>query len=466
VDVDCDCVLEKRAVGATGIPERGDYGDLSKLEPGQLVDLIIQRHAAQRAGLHKDIRLGTPETGLYSWATRKDLPKPGERRGLYQTDLHDYSYGDFQGTLYGYGAGTVRRERKGKLLITKVGPNKISFTTGDERYPQRYALIRPRGNNRAWILLNATPKEVIPYKKVHYTRIPADQVEATLQQLQPGSSVQAKIDGAASLVRLLEDGVEVTSYRAAKDGMPIVHTERIFGGRPFGLNLPRELVGSVLKGELYGVQQPPEGPEKVIPPQELGGLLNSTLANTLQTQKDRGIRLKNMLYDIQSLGGQDVDMDAVPYAQRLALVKEVIQHLPSDVFHAPDEANSPETATQLWKSIGAGQHPLTSEGIVIHPPTGKPSKAKFLDEQDVVIRGTFPGAGKYFKRGVGGFVYSLTPDGPILGRVGTGFDDDLRMDMYRDPEAYIGRTARVRSQGAFPESGALRAPSLLALHEG
>jgi ATP-dependent DNA ligase len=95
-----------------------------------------------------------------------------------------------------------------------------------------------------------------------------------------------------------------------------------------------------------------------------------------------------------------------------------------------------------------------------------PSKAKFLEDQDVHIRGMFPGEGKYYKRGVGGFTYSLTPDGPVLGRVGTGFDDDLRMDMYRNPDAYTGRVARVRHQGAFPGGGALRAPSFIALHEG
>jgi ATP-dependent DNA ligase len=254
--------------------------------------------------------------------------------------------------------------------------------------------------------------------------------------------------------------------------LPIVHTERVFRGRPTDLKIPKKLVGTVLKGELYGVRRPKtvvegtEPQEEVIPPQELGGLLNATLANSLKAQQEKGISLKNMVYDLQSLGSKSVDMDAVPYAQRLALVKEVIQHLPADVFHAPAEANSPEEATQLWRSIGEGKHPLTREGIVIHPPTGVPSKAKFLEDQDVHIRGMFPGEGKYYKRGVGGFTYSLTPDGPVLGRVGTGFDDDLRMDMYRNPDAYTGRVARVQHQGAFPGSGALRAPSFIALHEG
>jgi hypothetical protein len=36
--------------------------------------------------------------------------------------------------------------------------------------------------------------------------------------------------------------------------------------------------------------------------------------------------------------------------------------------------------------------------------------------------------------------------------------------MWNDPEAFVGRVARIHSQEQFP-SGAWRAPALIALHE-
>lgn len=545
-----------------GIPDRREYGDLSKLSPGQLADFIVQLHDAQRAGRHFDYRIGSPELGLYSWASRHELPEPGKRRVFFQQPLHQHSYGNFQGTLKGYGAGTVRTHRKGQVLITKVTPTKIEFTTADERYPQRYAMVKPQTfKEKDWLLINTTPDQEVPYAKEHMVKIPAEKVEDTLKQLKQGDSVQAKIDGASSLVRLLKDGVEVLSYRTSKvTGRPIVHTERVFGGRPT-MEIPPELVGSVLKGELYGIRDESQGDSTVdrdgqgqdgegrgqgqsaasgslspgdrvaqsavaqeevsgtgssqegeaaaqaaasasealpgapggvdqapgplrgsgdrglgarrhgtgtqggagvIGPQELGGLLNSTLGESLRQQQEQKVKLRLMLHGIQKLGKRQIDPNVVPYNERMALIREaVMPHLPADTFHPAESAEDP---VQLWNQVRSGQHPLTREGIVIHPSLGRPSKGKLLEEQDVYVTGTFPGEGKYRGRGVGGFTYALAPGGPEAGKVGTGLTDALRSDMHLHPESYVGRVARVRSQGPF-DSGALRAPALIALHE-
>ena len=439
-----------------GIPNRNDMGDLSKLKPGDLLDFIIQEHDAKRAGRHNDIRIGSPALGLYSWATKKDMPEQSKRIALFRQPKHSYGYGSFQGILKGtgYGAGTVRRKQRGKILVTRVAPDKISFTVADQRFPQRFTLVKPRSfEGEGWLLINTTPKEVIPYKKIHYAKLPASQVEQALQEMQAGTSVQAKIDGAASLTRILENGVEITSYRASRqEGRPIVHTERVFHNRPYH-KMPKDLVGTVLKGELYGMGKD----KRAIPVQQLGGLLNSTVANSIAKQKKLGTTLKNMIYDVQ---GSDA-----PYQARMAKVQEILKQLPPDVFHTPETATTPEEAVALWHRIKAGKHPLTAEGIVIHPVTGKPIKAKLLEEDDVHITGTYPGEGKYKGRGVGGFTYATAAGGPEIGRVGTGLSDELRQELFRDPESFVGRTARVRHQGAFPGSGAFRAPSLLALHE-
>lgn len=476
-----------------GIPNRRDMGDLSQLRAGELYDLIGQLHEAQRAGTHTDWRIGNPQTGLFSWATKKELPRPGGRIAMYRQPLHAHAYGSFQGTLGGYGAGTVRRKRRGQILITNASPEKIEFSTADERHPQRFALIKPNSwADKNWLLVNTTPSEAPPYEKLHFAKIPADQVEQHLEQMQAGDSVQAKIDGASSLIKLLKDGVEVLSYRSSTAGQPIVHTERMFHGRP-KFQVPPEFVGTVLRGELYGQRErgtpdqagtipgtaglPGDGGREdqareqsgfgtatVTGPQELGGLLNASIARSLETQRERNLRLRAALFDIQQLGKTPVDFKTVPYAERRRMLEKVLPYLPQEYFELTPEARTKEEAKQLWEQIRSGQHPMTREGLVVHPSVGRPYKAKLLEDQDVHIRGVFPGAGKYKDVGAGGFEYALQPGGPVVGRVGTGLSDDLRRDLWSAPDAYIGRTARVRSQGAFP-SGALRAPALIALHE-
>ncbi len=494
---------KKRADDAQGLPERKNYGDLSQLEAGRLLDFVVQLHEAQRAGRHYDVRFGDPEHGLFSWATRKELPEPGRRTALFQQPLHRHDYMNFQGTLKGYGAGQVRTARKGQVLLTAVTPTKVEFTTADERHPQRYTLLKPPSfKDKDWLLVNSTPDQPVPYNKVHMLKIPREQVEEKLKALSQGDSVQAKVDGASSLIRLLKDGVEVLSYRASKvTGRPIVHTERVFHGRP-KLSIPQELVGSILKGEIYGIRDDVPGdpggdsvrreplaqgggqgepaasdrlstgdrratqaPAGVLGPQELGGLLNSTLGESLRQQQAQKVKLRIMLHNIQQLGNHPLDPHEVPYQERMDLLRSAfLPHLPADTFHLAESAQTPEQATALWQQIQAGQHPLTREGVVIHPNLGVPSKGKLTEEQDVHITGTFPGEGKYRGRGVGGFTYALAPAGPSVGRIGTGLVDSLRLSAHQHPEDYIGRVARVRSQGPF-ESGALRAPSLIALHE-
>jgi hypothetical protein len=83
----------------------------------------------------------------------------------------------------------------------------------------------------------------------------------------------------------------------------------------------------------------------------------------------------------------------------------------------------------------------------------------------VLIKNVVEGMGKYQGVGAGGFDYAL-PEAPdkVVGRVGTGFTDDLRQQMWQSPGDFVGRTARIHAQQQFP-SGAYRAPALLGLHE-
>ena len=196
---------------------------------------------------------------------------------------------------------------------------------------------------------------------------------------------------------------------------------------------------------------------KAIPPQELGGLLNAGVAKSLEAQKQKGVQLRTMLFDVA--GEQDK-----PYAERLAKLQKVIAFLPKDKFHLPESATEPAAMKSLWERVSTGKHTLTSEGVVSWPEKGPPTKVKVLPESDVWVKGIFPGEKGLAGVGAGGFEYGTAPEGPVVGRVGTGFSEEARKQMLADPDSWIGRMARIRSMGQFP-GGSHRAPSFLALHE-
>jgi hypothetical protein len=456
-------LLKSAKEEAKGIPSRKIMHPPNKgLSAGELIDYVIQQHDAHRAGKHFDLRAGKKGLGLHSFATRRDVLEnlePGGIAELAPQSTHSYKYKDFEGEIGPpgvYGAGTVKTHSKGKLLLTKVTPDAIHFTTADNKPENRYALIK---NNDRWMLIRPHSISATGVKKEHYTSIPPEKIDAAIKNLKDTDVVQPKLDGA--LVQLLlraNKKPEILSHRTSKEtGNPIVHTERFFGGRPEMPEL-NEHKDSVLLGELFGTRN-----GKAIPVQELGGILNSTIANSLDRQKKQNVELKTMLFDIAKHKGKTQDQ---PYAERKKVLETIFSLLPKDKFQLPEEAKK-EDARQLLRRIQSGRHPLTTEGVVIHHEDKKPTKLKLTDEHDVYVKDIFPAAkdSKYHRRGVGGFTYSLEPNGAEVGRVGSGLSDQLRQDMFSDPESYLGRIARIRAQGQFDKTKAFRAPTLLGLHQ-
>ncbi len=458
--------LTKLAVDdALGIPNKAEYGDVSRLPLEILIPFVIQEHNARRAGKHYDWRFGPQD--LYSWATRKDKPTPGDKPiALFQQPLHRGEWANFEGEITrGYGKGTVKTHDKGKILVTKATDNDISFVVAHHKYPEMFKMVRNKHNPKTWLLINTTPTDLqktlklpedVQMEKLKYATIPAEEVDKLFDDKY---LVTAKLDGASALYHLLADKIDILSYRTNKDGYPIIHTYRV--GGMTNTKIPKDYIGTILKGEVWG-----ERDGKPIHPAELGGLLNATIENSLKAQKEKHIRMRNMLYDVYRKGKKDiVDYQTTPYDERLDYLRELMPHLPQGRFQLPDIANTPEEAKKMWEAIRAGDYPLTSEGIVAFPREGgKPIKAKTVDDYDVYITDYFPGEGKYKGQAAGGFYYSLEPGGPVVGKVGTGFDDKTRKNILEHPEDYIGRVARIRAHEQLP-SGAFRAPAFVALHE-
>jgi hypothetical protein len=347
---------------APGIKDKRRFGDLDKIQPKELLDFVIQRHLARRAGPHWDLRAGDPKRGLLSWVTRKSLPEQGKSVGVFRQPIHDYDYKDFEGIIPpGYGAGSVSKAKEGKILITKKDKQNVHFTTASTTPPKRYALIRPGA--RDWkhdLLVRARDPKHTGVEKPKFNSVEPKDIDSTIKGLGENDTVQSKIDGALALIHLLKgkDGLEVLSHRTSKrTGTPVVQTERFFGERP-NVKVPKEYRDSVLLGELYGSR---EG--KTIPPQELGGILNSSIAKSLLKQKDQNVDLKTMLFDVARKGKNKTDN--LPYSDREQMIQELLKYLPKGKFHAPESVKGPTEGMKLINRIRSGKHPATQEGVVI-----------------------------------------------------------------------------------------------------
>ena len=430
---------------AKGIPDRRIKGDPLRLPLEYPLTFVEQLHDAKRAGRHVDFRMGTPSTGMLSWAVPKGLPeKPGERRLAITQPIHDYGYNDFEGVIgKGYGSGTVKQKDKGRLILVDKRPGMFKFTRTDRRNPPVYTMVKTPNDN--WIILmqeEGAADTILHYDKERFRSISPAAVDTIMRQ---GAVATPKLDGAAALALIRPRGIDVYSVRRDKEGRPIRYTDHIGGLR--GLNNPPDLVGKIIRGEVIADKD-----GQVLPPQEIGGLLNSNLDRILEKRK-QGIRLR-----MAALGHLDKDREVFDQAS----VDSMVSRLNNPSLISIPTYTTPEEAGREMDLMRSGDHPLTAEGLVVHPPGGRPLKAKLFEESDVTIDDVFPGKNE---DRAGGFTYRLPGGESVVGRVGSGMDFPLLRDMLKDPEKYRGRIARIRSMGQYP-SGAHRSPSFIALHEG
>lgn len=435
------------------------YGNIQRLRPGQLLDYVVKRHEATRRGLHRDIMIGSPRVGgLFSWATNAPgLPQEGERIGAIRTNQHEHKYKNWQGIIPPgrYGAGRVTNQQEGKMLVTNKDDKHVSLSTADKKHPERYSLIGS-DKDRGWLLVHAKTPTESGAEKPHYKSVSEEQA---LKAVEEGGTMSPKIDGALNFLNLNHGKAEMLSHRISKTtGKPVIQTERFFGSRPH-LDIPKEFNNSTLLTEVYGKKD-----GKAIPSQQLSGILNSSIAKALETQNSQGVSMHGMLFDIAKKQGKPVEL---PYEQRKALLASILKHLPKNKFHLPEGATTPKEAIKMLQDVKSGKHPLTREGVVVHPKEGNPLKHKLMEESDVHIRGMFPAekGSKYDGKSVGGFTYSHEAKGPVVGRVGSGITDEMRALMFKDPKSFINRIAKIKSHERFINSGAHRVPVFLGLHE-
>jgi bifunctional non-homologous end joining protein LigD len=427
---------------APGIPDRNRYRPISEA-PGDW-SYVAQLHEAYKAGKHYDVRLA-PNQHSHSWATRR-LPEPGQATLAKQQPTHAVSWHDFQGDIPRgqYGGGKVTTHAKSKAEVVEATPDKLVFNLHSGRNSQEMVLLRTKKDKPLdWLLLNrsTTPgKYALPHDKPSYW---STSFSPSLSDKE--GHLQPKVDGAHSLV-LLEGNKRprVFSYRESKRGDVLEYTHKIPGF--FAQRVPKGVPRTVLRAETYLADKS----GNALPSYRTAGILNSHVdkARAAQT-KDR---LRVMPFDI-------VGSEGTPYSDRLRRIGVLSAMVHG--MHAPPTATTPTEKAKLLQRIKSGKHPLTSEGVVYWTDKG-PTKAKVVAETDVYIRKVLPGTGR-LRNSAGAFLYSKTPQGRIVGKVGSGLSDQLRKDMWLNQDRYAKSVARV-SYEKETHKGALYAPRYTGIH--
>ena len=101
----------------------------------------VQRHDADRAGLHYDLRLERDGV-LKSWSMPKGMPTTKRRLALATPD-HKMSWLEFEGDIPkgNYGAGNVKLDSKSTFKTISYKPKKWVFYVNSGKYKGKYTLV-------------------------------------------------------------------------------------------------------------------------------------------------------------------------------------------------------------------------------------------------------------------------------------------------------------------------------------
>ena len=420
------------------------------------------RHEAVRAGEHTDLRISDGHKA-YSWAIRKGIPKiPGEKVLAIRQPDHDPGYMSFEGQITsGYGKTKGRGvwvAEQGPVRIVQAGSDKIRFTIIQAQNPRQYTMIHQGGDR--WLLINTTPtpetRPGVPQSKPKYRE---DKPEAFGRYLSNGArtAVMAKIDGAHASFSFDRESPEVYSYRPSERQTGLLDHTYLAGLEK--VKTPSSLRGARVRGEVYAV----DDKGRAVPNRELAGILNSSPMKGRNKLEEKNLKLRLGVFDVVS-GPGGKDMTASPWGDKYKVLKKVEKAMGSHGFHVPDTAFTAGQQQKLFNRILSGEHPESSEGVVVWPThqADRPTKIKFRSHYQVYLHTVYEGNGT-MKGTTGRYSYSLTPNGLPVGFVGTGFNKEQRDWMWNNRNNLKGKKVVIKSLEQFP-SGAFRAPSHSHIH--
>ncbi len=432
---------------AEGIPDKRAKSGIPVVKD-KTWQYVVQLHKADVAGQHFDFRISDGSVA-YSWATRKGLPSLGQKVLWTRQPDHTPEYMSFSGVIEdGYGKGQVRVAESGKIHVMKADPGKISFNLYKGAGTQKYTLVYLGGDN--WLCINTTPtkdtRPEVPEKKIKSRSIAPENITFD----DPNQILTEKIDGAASIFVLRKGRpVEVFSYRKSKRGPELINRTYKYPDL-YNTIVPDDLDKTTLWGEAYVSDS--EG--RSLPHRKATGLLNANVWKARAEVDKRHLKFDNVIFNIDKYKG--VDYSKKPYGEKIELLEEIQRKLPQ--LKLPIMARTPKEKRRLYDAIKSGMHPHTTEGFVIWDlNSDRPIKSKLKSDTELYAQGFEEGKGRL--AGKLGKILA-TPDEAGRGaitRVGGGFTDFEREQIWSNKLHYLGKPMTVEYQEALP-SGKLRMP--------
>lgn len=138
--------IKKRNFTKTPEPKPNNDNDKSNI-------FVIQKHEADKAGLHYDFRMNINGVGK-SWVIRKNVPtKVGEKRLAISVENHPISYFDFEGTIPEgqYGAGEVSIYDKGTYEMLEDKKDRMTFRLNGNKVKGLYHMVKTDDNK--WLII-------------------------------------------------------------------------------------------------------------------------------------------------------------------------------------------------------------------------------------------------------------------------------------------------------------------------
>jgi bifunctional non-homologous end joining protein LigD len=378
---------------------------------------VIQKHAAERAGLHYDLRLERDGT-LVSWAVRRGLPMTaGEKHYAARTEDHPMEYLDFEAQIPSgeYGGGEMRIFDRGTYEALEWEPNKMTVRLEGERVRGEYHIVQTR---QGWLIFRSkrspevSPPPAMKPMMAEGGHEPFDD---------PQWWFEPKLDGVRTLAYVTTDGTTLVS-RSGRD-QTAQYPELA------NLAVYVNARDAVLDGEIVALDE--HGQPSFNRLQQRIGLTGER--DIERARKSHPVSIH--LFDILWL--DDHDLTQEPLSERRRILKEIVTEA-GPVGVTMSIEGEGRSFFEAAKGLGL-------EGIIakrsdsVYEP-GRRSrwwrKIKAMRTMDAVVLGWTPGTGSR-STSFGALLVGAHKDGELvwIGQVGTGFNAKLLADLQRRLEA-------------------------------
>ncbi|MEX2540071.1 MAG: non-homologous end-joining DNA ligase [Actinomycetota bacterium] len=401
----------KRDFSATPEPAGGGV-----TQPGNR--FVIQKHAAQRAGLHYDLRLERNGT-LVSWAVRRGLPIiAGEKHFAAKTEDHPIAYLDFEAWIPQgeYGGGEMRIFDRGTYEAPEWEDGKMTIRLNGERVRGEYHLVRTK---QGWLIFLSKRSAPIPPPPPPMKPMMAESGHKAFDD--PDWTFEPKLDGVRTLAYVTPDATRLIS-RTGRD-QSVQYPELT------GLATYVNALHAVLDGEIVAIDD--KGQPSFERLQQRINLSSPTDVERAQKQ------FPVALYVFDVLWMDDRDLTGLPLTERRKILKEIVTEDGPLGFTLNVDGDG-ESFFEAAKALGI-------EGIIakrldsVYEPDKRSRywrKIKAMRSLDAVVVGWTPGGGSRSDT-FGALLLGVHREGELawIGQVGGGFSGRLLADIQSKLEA-------------------------------